>query len=205
MPLLRRSFAAPSPLLSRSNRHQRACEPLAFIVLGSHRAKRCTQHGMMHSHSIDRLIRATYGVYVLQDAFLTTLAIAAANVGSRVSSTTRPLGGPSDTSKPLQPSVLPRRSGTYSIVAGAECEEGYLPVTFNWRACYTAAVALGFGNESVCCIAHHYKWGSTRPRGCFQSAGNHRIHFNRGVGGDAYPGDSIICRLKGTGRHSNGG
>ena len=36
-------------------------------------------------------------------------------------------------------------------------------------------------------------WGTSRPQGCFRSAGNGRFHFNTGAGGNFEMGDKILC------------
>ena len=74
------------------------------------------------------------------------------------------------------------------------CKEGFTPITSNWQDCKTAAVALGFNGDSVGSVDYVHEWGTSRPRGCFQSDGNGRFHFNRGDGGNSVGNDKILCR-----------
>ena len=85
----------------------------------------------------------------------------------------------------------------YSIVQGAQCASGYSPLTSSWQDCKAAAVSLGLKGDSVAHVPYNHPWGTTRPQGCFRSGENKRVHFNRGKGGHAKTGDSMICRRTG--------
>ena len=39
------------------------------------------------------------------------------------------------------------------------------------------------------------EWETSRPRGCFQSGSDRRVHFNWGEGGGAEEGDQALCEL----------
>ena len=85
----------------------------------------------------------------------------------------------------------------YSIVQGAQCASGYSPLTSSWQDCKAAAVSLGLKGDSVAHVAYNHPWGTTRPQGCFRAGDGKRVHFNRGKGGHAKAGDSMICRRTG--------
>ena len=76
---------------------------------------------------------------------------------------------------------------------GHSCKSGYEPIVSSWQDCKKAAESLGFTGDTVNHVDYEYPWGSTRPQGCFKSAGNGRFHFNKGVGGGSVMEDQILC------------
>lgn len=81
----------------------------------------------------------------------------------------------------------------YDLRAGAECWEGYEPLTSSWQDCEAAARSLGHTGDSVNFVDYNYPWGTARPQGCFRSNGNNRFHFNRQAGGGSQGNDRILC------------
>ena len=77
---------------------------------------------------------------------------------------------------------------------GHKCNDGFTPLISNWQDCRTAAIALGFSGDSVAFVDYVYEWGTSRPRGCFQSTGNNKFRFNRGWGGKSVGDDKILCK-----------
>ena len=88
--------------------------------------------------------------------------------------------------------VFPREA-KYHLTSGHQCLANYDPITTNWEDCKTAAEELGYTGDSVALVDFDYDWGSSRPQGCFQSDGNGRFHFNKGVGGNSIGNDKILC------------
>lgn len=78
---------------------------------------------------------------------------------------------------------------------GATCPSGSQPLTSSWENCKAAAEALGFSGDSVAHVDYLFPWGTSRPQGCYRSAGNGRFHFNTGEGGNFEAGDSILCEI----------
>ena len=42
-------------------------------------------------------------------------------------------------------------------------------------------------------VNFNYPWGAERPKGCFVSGDNGRVHFNEDKGGGFQGGDRVIC------------
>ena len=81
----------------------------------------------------------------------------------------------------------------YDLNWGYLCQCNYKPIVSTWQDCKNAAESLGFTGDTVNHVDYDHSWGSTRPQGCFKSAGNGRFHFNKGAGGGSAIDDQILC------------
>ena len=82
----------------------------------------------------------------------------------------------------------------FDLNAGHNCKTGFLPLISNWQDCKHAAESLGFKGDTVAHVNYLYKWGTTRPQGCFHDGGTNRFHFNEGDGGNSIGTDKILCK-----------
>ena len=86
----------------------------------------------------------------------------------------------------------------FKLVNGSRCPPHYQPLTTSWQACRDAAISLGYTGDPVAHVDYvpASPWGTYRPQGCFRgtlSTGDHRFHFNTGVGGSSEETDMILC------------
>ena len=104
-----------------------------------------------------------------------------------------PPSAPPPSPSPSQPPPPSQPLSPFDIADGQTCSPGYVPLASSWQACQTAAIFLGFTGDSIIDVGY-WVMSDIGPQGCFKSAVNGRIHFNRGSGG-APNGDKIICML----------
>ena len=81
----------------------------------------------------------------------------------------------------------------YDLNPGAQCKNGFSPITSSWKECKHAAEKLGYSGDSVAHVDYTYQWGTSRPKGCFLDR-NGRFHFNKGTGANAANTEKILCK-----------